>query len=119
MTGRILQNGNVIEVRQGDSFTIRMNITKNNSRIDFTNAKINMQVRGFEDGGIKFDLLATTIDTDKGQFALVLTPTHTSLPVGDYKTDIQMTTNDGSINTIFPADVNKVGVLRITEQVTR
>lgn len=119
MTGRILQNGNVIEVRQGDSFTIRMNITKNNSRIDFTDAKINMQVRGFEDNTLKFDILANTIDAGKGQFALVLTPTHTSLPVGDYKTDIQLTTNDGSINTIFPADVNKVGVLRITEQVTR
>lgn len=119
MTGRILQNGNVIEVRQGDSFTIRMNITKNNSRIDFAGAKINMQVRGFEDNTLKYDLLANTIDISRGQFALVLTPTHTNLPVGDYKTDIQLTTNDGSINTIFPADVNKVGILRITEQVTR
>ena len=119
MTGRILQNGNVVEVRQGDSFTIRMNITKNNDRIDFTNAKINMQVRGFEDNTLKFDLLATNIDASKGQFALILTPSHTNLPVGDYKTDIQLITNDGHINTIFPADVNKVGILRITEQVTR
>ena len=119
MTGRILQNGNVIEVRQGDSFTIRMNITKNNSVIDFSGSKINMQVRGFEDNTLKFDLLATNIDISKGQFALIFTPTHTSLPVGDYKTDIQLTTKDGSINTIFPADVNKVGILRITEQVTR
>lgn len=119
MTGRILQNGNVIEVRQGDSFTIRINITKNNSRIDFAGAKINMQVRGFTDNTLKYDLLATNIDIAKGQFALIMTPAHTSLPIGDYKTDIQLTTNDGSINTIFPADVNKVGILRITEQVTR
>ena len=119
MTGRILQNGNVIEVRQGDSFTIRMNITKNNSRIDLSDAKINMQVRGFEDNSLKFDLLATNIDVEKGQFALILTPTNTNLPLGDYKTDIQLTTEDGSINTIFPADVNKVGIFRITEQVTR
>jgi hypothetical protein len=119
MTGRILQNGNVIEVRQGDSFTIRLNITKNSSKIDFTDAVISMQVRGFEDNTLKFDLLATSIDVEKGQFALILTPMHTGISVGDYKTDIQLTTKDGSINTIFPADVNKVGILRITEQVTR
>jgi hypothetical protein len=119
MTGRILQNGNVIEVRQGDSFTIRMNITKNSSRIDFTGAKINMQVRGFADDSLKYDLNAEPIDLGKGQFVLKMMPAHTNLPIGDYKTDIQLTTNDGSINTIFPADVNKVGILRITEQVTR
>ena len=119
MTGRILPNGKVIEVRQGDSFTIRLSITKNNSRIDFTDAVVNMQVRSLDDNTLKFDLLATNIDVSKGQFALILTPTHTNLPVGEYKTDIQLTTKDGSINTIFPADVNRVGVLRITEQVTR
>lgn len=119
MTGRILQNGHVIEVRQGDSFTIRMNITKNHSRVDFTDAKINMRVRGIEDNTLKLDILATSIDPAQGLFAIILTPTHTNIPVGSYKTDIQLTTNDGSINTIFPADVNKVGILKITEKVTR
>ena len=40
-------------------------------------------------------------------------------PVGNYKTDIQLELPDGGVNTIFPADVNKIGVFRITPQVTK
>lgn len=119
MTGRILPNGNIIEVRQGDSFTIRLKITKNNSQIDLSDSVVKMQIRNFDDNSIKSELYATPIDITNGMFALILTPTTTSLEVGNYKTDIQLTTKDGAINTIFPADVNKIGVLRITEQVTR
>lgn len=119
MTGRILPNGNVIEVRQGDSFTIRLKITKNNAEIDLSNSSVQMQVRSFDDDSVKFDIIASPINIAQGIFAIILTPSHTDIPVGDYKTDIQLSTNDGLINTIFPSDVNKIGILRITEQVTR
>lgn len=36
MTGRILQNSNVIEVRQGDSFTIRLQLKKACKDMDLT-----------------------------------------------------------------------------------
>ena len=118
MTGRILQNGNVIEVRQGDSFTIIMKITKNSSKINLAGAKVDMQIRD-DEGFVKSNILATPVDVENGKFVLLLTPSHTSLPVGSYKTDIRLTTPDGGINTIFPADVSKIGILRITENVAR
>lgn len=118
MTGRILQNSNVIEVRQGDSFTIKIKINKNGGDMDLTGSEINMSVRRTDDNSEMFKLLATTIDIENGLFALVLTPSHTSIEAGDYKTDIQLETPDGSINTIYPADVNKTAVFRVTPQVT-
>lgn len=118
MTGRILQNSNVIEVRQGDSFTITINIKKGCEDVDLTGSKINMQVRKMDDNQLMFDLLATEIDIQAGRFALILTPDDTNIDVGEYKTDIQLSTPDGMVNTIFPADVNKIGIFRVTEQVT-
>ena len=118
MTGRILPYANIIEVRQGDSFTIKLKIHKGEKDFDLTGAKVNMQVRNIENNDLKFDLAAEPIDIQKGEFALLLSPVETSIDVGSYKTDIQLSTADGQINTIFPADVNKVAIFRITEQVT-
>lgn len=118
MTGRILQNGNVIEVRQGDSFSIKLRIHKGDENIDLTGSKLEMQVRNMDDNSLKFTIVGTHIDIEKGLIALILTPTDTNIDVGDYKTDIQLTTPDGQINTIFPSDVNRIGIFRVTEQVT-
>lgn len=118
MTGRILQNGNVIEVRQGDSFSIKINIHKGEGDFDLTGSEVTMQVRKMDDNELKFSKLATEIDIQKGLVALILTPDDTSIEVGEYKTDIQLSTPDGQINTIFPSDVNKIGIFRVTEQVT-
>lgn len=118
MTGRILPYANIIEVRQGDSFVIKLKIHKGVKDFDLTDAKVNMQVRNIEDNALKFDLTAEPIDAQKGEFALLISPTESNIDVGSYKTDIQLSTSDGQINTIFPADVNKVAIFRITEQVT-
>ena len=118
MTGRILQNSNVIEVRQGDSFTIRLQFKKGGNPIDLTGSIITMQVRKSDDT-IVINKFAEAVDVSVGKFVISLTPYETDVPVGDYDTDIQIQMPDGSINTIFPADVNKVGVFRVTEQVTR
>lgn len=118
MTGRILQNSNVIEVRQGDSFTIRLQFKKGCDAIDLTGSKVTMQVRN-DAGDVLLSKLAAEVNIVIGKFALVLTPSDTSIAVGDYNTDIQIQMSDGSVHTIFPADVNRVGVFRITEQVTR
>ena len=62
--------------------------------------------------------LITRLNAQKGKIALLLSPVQTDIAVGDYKTDIQLTTSDGSVNTIWPANVNQIGTLRITAQVT-
>ena len=119
MSGRILQNSNLIEVRQGDSFTIRLQLKKKHEALDLTGSRVNMQVRNMQDDTLLFDKLATEVDILAGKVAIVLTPTDTNISVGDYKTDIQITFPDGSVNTIFPADVNRIAVFRVPEQVTR
>lgn len=118
MTGRILPYANIIEVRQGDSFTIKLKIHKGEKDFDLTGATVNMQVRDIENNALKFDLAAEPIDVQKGEFALLISPVQSNIEVGSYKTDIQLSTPDGQINTIFPSDVNKVAIFRITEQVT-
>lgn len=118
MTGYIWQNSNLIAVRQGDSFVIRLQLKKGCEDIDLTGAKVEMQVRSLDDNRLMFSLLATEMDIKQGKAALILTPEQTKIDVGDYKTDIQVTFADGTVNTIFPADVNRVAIFKITEQVT-
>lgn len=116
MTG-IVQN-NLIAVRQGDSFAINFELKDKCCKpVDLTGATMLMQVRD-ADNNLKFSLSGTPVDAVNGKMALLLTPTQTGIDVGDYKTDIQVTLSDGSVNTIFPANVNQIGVFRVTEQVT-
>lgn len=116
MTGKMFNN--IIEVRQGDSFVIKLRFHKSNQQIDLSKAEVKMQVRSADDAEM-FTLKASPIEAEKGTFALLIMPEQSKIPVGDYKTDIQLMTADGAVNTIFPNDVNRVGVFRITQQVTR
>lgn len=118
MSGRILVGGKVIEVRQGDSFSIIIQLHRRHNAIDFSNMQISMQVKD-DNNKIVINKLATVIDSSDGKFALLLTPQDTEIPVGEYKTDIQLTLPDGSVHTFFPADINTTAIFRITEQVTR
>ena len=116
MTGRIINN--LIEVRQGDSYPINIEVKRDGKPTDLTGATLLMQVRD-ENNTIMFTLAGTDVDVINGKMALLLTPTETSIPVGDYVTDIQITGSDGSVNTIFPGNVNQVATFRITQQVTQ
>lgn len=116
MSGRVINN--LIEIRQGDSFAINIQVKQKCQPVDLTGASLLMQVRNPDNNNLMFSLAGTPVDAINGKMALLFTPTQTSIPVGDYITDIQITTADGNVNTIFPADVNKIGTFRITEQVT-
>jgi len=115
MTGTV-QN-NIITVRQGDSFALNFELKEKCKPVNLTGATMLMQVRD-ENDNLKFSLAGTAVDVVNGKMALLFTPAQTSLPVGDYNTDIQVTLQDGSVNTIWPANVNQIGVFRITEQVS-
>lgn len=115
MTGRVVNN--LIEVRQGDSFVINFQMKKGCCPVDLTGASLVMQVR--DDGGnLMFSCNGTMVDALNGKMLLNITPVMSSIPVGDYNTDIQLTLADGSVNTIFPANVNAIGTFRVTEQIT-
>jgi hypothetical protein len=116
MTGRI--SNNLIEVRQGDSFVMDFEIKKGCKPVDLTGASLVMQVKD-NAGNTIFSANGEMVDAVNGKIAIVLTPIETSKSVGEYKTDIQLITSDGSVNTIFPADIHQVATFIITEQVTR
>lgn len=118
MSGKILENG--IIIRQGDSFNINVNISCacDCKPIDMTNSELIMQVRD-SNGNLVFSVVGSVVDAKKGKMLIALTPEHTNIPVGDYQTDIQLRTDDGSVNTIYPGDLRKVAFFRITEQVTQ
>lgn len=115
MSGTI-QN-NVITVRQGDSFTLNFEIKNKGKPVDLTGATLLMQARN-ETGTVMWTLSGTAVDLVKGKIGLLLSPLQTNIAVGEYQTDIQLTIADGSVNTIWPANVNQIGTLRITAQVT-
>ena len=115
MTGTV--KNNIITVRQGDSFALNFELREKCKPVNLTGATMLMQVRD-ENDNLKFSLAGTPVDVVNGKMALLFTPVQTSLPVGDYNTDIQVTLSDGSVNTIWPANVNQIGVFRVTEQVS-
>ena len=115
MSGTI-QN-NLITVRQGDSFAINVCVREGCKPVDLTGATLLMQVRD-SGGNLIFAVTGTEVDVVHGKMALLITPSETSAAVGDYSTDIQLTTADGNVNTIYPANVNAIGTFRITPQVT-
>lgn len=119
MTGRILPGADIIEVRQGDSFNIKLRFKAKNKALDLSALKVIMQVRKTENEALVFEKEAEAVEAAQGIYLLRLTPTETSAPVGNYKTDIQVMFANGEINTIFPQSVAKVGVFRLTPQVTK
>lgn len=119
MTGKIIPAANIIEVRQGDTFVIRLCFKRHNQNIDLSKSQIVMQVRDKNSGELMFSLDAEPVDASSGIFAFVLTPAQTGLEAGEYVTDMQITAEDGTVNTFFPANVNQLGVFRVTKQVTK
>jgi hypothetical protein len=116
MSGKI-QN-NIITVRQGDSFALNLQINDENGPVDLSGAELSMQVRNSDDL-LMFEVQGTTVSSEEGKMVILLTPGQTNIAVGEYKCDIQLLGSDGSVNTIFPANINQIGAFIVTEQVTR
>lgn len=117
MSGIILPN--LIVVRQGDSFDIVLRFTnQQGQRIDLMDSVFEMQVRETSSDNLVFKKNGE-VTTSEAMVNFPLMPTETKYEPGDYKVDIQWTDKHGKVNTIFPMDVNKIGVFRITEQVTK
>lgn len=116
MVGKIYNN--IIEVRQGDSFTLNLEINDKCQPMNLVGAAVLMQVRDKDSGILIFEVSGTPVDAAHGKIALLLTPIETENEVGDYVCDIQITTAGGEVHTIYPADVNKIATFRITGQVT-
>lgn len=118
MSGNIIIPSNIIEVRKGDTFIINFQINKGCSGVDLEGSTISMCARNKTTNAIVLDKQAVGVDMAKGKMALVIEPKDTqNLDVGDYVCVIKITFSDGNVHTIFPEDVKKVGIFRITPSV--
>ena len=62
MTGRILPNADIIEVRQGDSFNIKLRFKAKNKALDVSKLKVLMQVRKTENDSLVFEKEAEAVE---------------------------------------------------------
>ena len=118
MVGRILPQ--MIEVRQGDSFTIPLQFKGGDGFIDITGSELKMEVRNSIDNKILFSKKGVIDDGVNGKAHLAITPADTKNlnPQGEYITDIQITFANGEVHTIYPADVSKVASFVVSQNVT-
>ena len=114
-----MTSGSIV-VRQGDSFDILLHIR--NSRggnVNLKDCQISMTVKNKENQKIMFTVIGEIVDKENGKAIISLQPQLTDIAVGDYVCDIQIEFSNGDIHTIYPKDINKLGIFTITEQVTR
>lgn len=115
MAGVILPN--MIIVRKGDSFDIVLQFRTDDKPWNLTDCTVKMTVRNNEEK-VLFSKSGEIFDVSGGKVRLKLLPADTNITPGDYKTDIQIKLKTGDIHTVYPGDVNKVAVFRITPEVT-
>lgn len=108
----------MIIVRRGDSFDILMQLRHDEKPMDLTDCVLSMTVKNQSDR-VLFTKEGEIFEPLSGKARIKLTPEETNNEVGDYRTDIQIRLKNGDIHTIYPGDVNKIAVFRITPEVTQ
>ena len=118
MVGKIMPQ--MIEVRQGDSFTILLQFQTDGGVLDITGAELKMQVRNREDNKVLITKNGIIDDAVKGKAHIAIVPADTKnlTAGGDYITDIQASFANGEIHTVYPADVSKVASFVVSQNVT-
>ena len=117
MVGIMNQNG--IIIRRGDTFDILIHFkNKHGGDLNLEGCTIKMAVKEPKESKPIFTVNAEIISEEEGKARIKLTSKHTRLPLKDYATDIQLTLKNGDIHTVYPQNINQVGVFRITEDVT-
>lgn len=117
MTGKMSREG--IIVRQGDSFDILLHFRKKDgSDFDITGCSLKMTVKKEKEETPIFTAEGIILDGLKGNAIIKLSPENTEVPVGDYVTDIELHLQNGDVHTIFPENLARTGIFRVTEDIT-
>lgn len=98
--------------KRGDTFkrvTFQINI--NELPLDLTDGDVKMQLRKEAGGVIALEPALTIFDAENGQFAI--DEQIINITACNYKYDIQVTTEDGNVNTWIS------GLFTITDDITR
>lgn len=106
-----------IVIRQGDSFNILLHFKTETKDLNLENCLLKMSVKDGNDK-LVIDKTGEILENHSGKARIKLTAEDTSIKCGDYKTDIQIRMENGDVHTVYPQDVNKTAVLRITPHVT-
>ncbi len=112
MTNQLTANS--ITVTQGDSMPILLSFNQ-----DISRSTVSMQVRDNTDTIIIDKRITKHLNPLKGETLIELTPQDTSVPVGTYQTDMEITFADGSNYTFYPPHIGQTACLHITKQITR
>ena len=84
---------------------------------DLDACSVKMSVKN-ETGQLLLSKTGEIFASAEGKARLKLTAADTNLVPGTYRTDIQVTFKNGDVHTVFPQDINQVGALIITPDVT-
>lgn len=118
MSGNIIIPANIIEVRQGDTFIISFQVKKDCSAYDLDGSIITIKANDKATNLTVLEKTAVGVDMVNGKMALVIDPQDTeNIAVGDYECIIKITFQNGDVHTIFPEDVRKIGIFRVTPKV--
>ncbi len=112
MTSKITATN--ITVTQGDTLPILLTFNQ-----DITRAVIAMQVRDENNQIVINKTVTEHLKPTTGETLLTLTPQDTSIPVGTYQTDMEITFPDGSNYTFYPPHIGKPACFHVTEQITQ
>lgn len=114
-----IMNNKGIIVKRGDCFDILMNFRdKKHSNFALDDCAIKMSVKNPETNKLLFSVNAEIISAAEGKARIPLKARHTNNPAQDYVCDIQITLKNGDVHTVYPQDITKPGIFRITEDVT-
>ena len=114
-----IMNKNGIIIRRGDSFDILIHFkNKHGDNLNLEACSIKMSVKNIGGTTPLFSILGEIISQEEGKARIKILPKHTKISPEDYAADIQLTLKNGDVHTVYPQDINKTAVFRITDDVT-
>ena len=114
MSGMMTENG--ILVRQGDSFDITMHFKKKDgSDMDISNAQIILSVKDGS-GSAVFLIEGDVTNGAQGKAVIKITPAYSAIEVGEYEANIKVIFANGDVHTIFPQDLSRNAMFKISER---
>ena len=114
MSGGIIEQSNIIEVRQGDSFDIFIHLQKNGQNINLSDAVVSLTVYDFIGSGVILKKDAVGVDLKNGKVCLEICPEDTEKMLeGDYSCTIKVHMENGRVHTFFPQGISRRGTFRV------
>lgn len=114
MSGNIIEQANIIEVRQGDSFDIFIHLIKDNKSINLSESTISLTVYNNIGNSIVLQRDSVGVDMENGKVCIEIYPSDTEkMLAGDYPCTIRALLENGRVHTFFPSGVSRKGTFRV------